>query len=134
MQKNKKKYHFFKRQFLTLLEMMVVITIIGMLIAALAYNYQGSLEKSKAFKTEAAMRNLQTILSTKAAEDPQFMDNIQSEWEAAVTSSPLVSNPRDILYDGWGNRFTINVDDHGGIYPYSPKYTQYMQRQGGNSH
>jgi len=115
-----------KRRFLTLIEMMIVMFIIALITGVLAYRYTGSLDEARAFKTKAAIERLSTILSLKAADNPEFLDNIQSEWQNAVVSSPLVSNPRDLLKDGWGGDFDIAVENNT-IYVHSQKYDAYMR-------
>lgn len=115
-----------KRRFLTLIEMMIVMFIIALITGVLAYRYTGSLDEARAFKTKAAIERLSTILSLKAADNPEFLDNIQSEWRSAVENSPLVSNPKDLLNDGWGGNFEISVENNT-IYIHSQKYDAYMR-------
>lgn len=115
-----------KRRFLTLIEMMIVMFIIATITGVLGYRYAGSLDEAKAFKTKTAIERLATTLNLKAAENPDFMGNIQSEWQNAVTNSPLVSNPRDLLRDGWGKEFDVSVEN-GNIIIRSQPYEDYIR-------
>jgi len=119
--------HKIKRRFLTLIEMMIVMFIIALITGVLAYRYTGSLDESRAFKTKVAIERLSTILNLRAADHPEFLSNV-GDWENVVESSPLVSNPKDLINDGWGQKFDVFVDDNV-IYVQSQKYDDYV-----NSH
>lgn len=116
-----------KKRFLTLIEIMVVLSIIAIVTATLAYRFSGGLDESKAFKTKVAIERVSTILSLKAADDPRFLDNISSEWQAVVSNSPIVSSPKDLLYDGWGQLFNVSHGNNGEIIVQSAKYTEYLR-------
>jgi len=115
-----------KKRFLTLIEMMIVMFIIAMITGVLAYRYTGSLDEGRAFKTKVAIERLSTILNLKAADNPEFLDDVTSQWQDAVVASPLVSNPRDFLRDGWGGEFVVTNED-GVIVVHSPSYEKYHQ-------
>lgn len=119
------QFHTVKRRFLTLIEMMIVMFIISLLIGFLAYRYTGSLDESKAFKTKVGVERLSTILNLKVADDPNFLNDISS-WQSVVQNSPLVSNPNDLIYDGWGNLYQVTVSN-GQIYVDSQAYQQYQR-------
>lgn len=113
-----------KKRFLTLIEMMIVMFIIAMITGGLAYRYVGSLDESRAFKTKVSMERLSGILNLKVADDPEFLSG-SGDWEAVVRDSPLVNNANDIVKDGWGNKFTVEVVD-GNIAVSSKKYNDYV--------
>lgn len=116
-----------RKRFLTLIEMMIVMFIIATITGVLGYRYQGSLDDAKVFKTKTAMERLSTALSLAAAENPDFLGNIQSEWQnAAVNSSMGTKNPNDIIRDGWGQLFEVSVEN-GNIVIHSPSYEQYVR-------
>lgn len=104
-----------KRRYITLIEIMVVITLIALIAGALAYNYYGSLEAGRAFKTKANIERIETILNMKVAEDPRILNEVPSRWEEIVAKSPLVKSSSDIVNDGWGNRYVVTVDNNGNI-------------------
>ena len=49
---------------------MIVMFLIALITGVIAYNYRGTLEEGKAFKTKAAMEKIETILSLEIANHP----------------------------------------------------------------
>lgn len=115
-----------KKRYLTLMEMLIVMFIIASLIGVLAYNYMGSLDESRAFKSKVAIERLTTFLNLKAAEDPEFLNNVESRWREVITKSPLVQNPKDLLKDGWGGDYEVYVEE-GVIKVRSRRYEEYQR-------
>jgi hypothetical protein len=115
-----------KKRFLTLLEMMIVITIIMMILGGLAYNFRGSLDEGRAFKTKVAIDKVTGILNLKAAEDPDFLGKIRSDWEEVVSTHPLTVNAKDVVRDGWGSLLEVDVNGDQ-IIVYSRKYDEYQR-------
>jgi general secretion pathway protein G len=115
-----------KRRYITLIEMIIVITLIGIIMGALAWRYTGALDKGKAFKTETAMARLETILNLAVAERPGIIDDIDSEWKKIVEQSPLVDDPNKLIYDGWGAEYDVSVED-GEIVVRSENYENYRR-------
>lgn len=119
------------KRYVTLIEMMIVISIIVMIIGALGYNFQGSLEKGKKFKTETGMERIQTILSMKAAEEPDVLNHMD-KWKDYIKESPLVQNPNDLFKDGWGEEYKVDVTEENGdqvIKVNSKKYNEKYARK-----
>lgn len=117
-----------KRRFITLIEIMIVMFLIALITGVLAYNYRGSLEEGKAFKTRAAMDKLETILNLAVAQDPRQKENISEHWQAIVETSPLVHNPKDLEIDGWGYPYKVEIDD-GKIEITSEGYNEYLRKK-----
>ncbi len=115
-----------KRRYITLIEMIIVITLIGIIMGALAWRYTGALDKGKAFKTETAMTRLETILSIAVAERPGLLEEIDSEWENIIEQSPLVDDPQKMIYDGWGSKYDVSLED-GEIIIRSENYENYRR-------
>lgn len=115
-----------KRRYVTLIEMMVVMFIIAMLIAVLGYNYRGTLEEGKAFKSKAGIERLETILSLAVAENSNLLDDLEGNWQDIVKRSPLVSHPEALIKDGWGQEYKISVED-GIIVVRSERYEEYIK-------
>lgn len=115
-----------KRRYITLIEMIIVITLIGIIMGALAWRYTGALDKGKAFKTETAMARLETILNLAVADRPGIIDDIDSEWKKIVEQSPLVDDPNKLIYDGWGAEYDVSVED-GEIVVRSENYENYRR-------
>ena len=120
------KFYQFKRRCITLIEIMIVMFLIALIAGVITYNYRGSLDEGKAFKTKAAMDKIETILNLSVAEDPGLMDHISSEWVKVIQTSSLVKNPNDLIKDGWGNPFQVTVEGNV-IHVSSPKYEDYKQ-------
>jgi general secretion pathway protein G len=107
-------YHLIKktRRFVTLIEMMIVIALIGMIVAVLGYNYQGSLEKGKKFRSTTGIAKLDTILTMYLIENPGADIG---QWESWVDNSDLAKNKTELKKDGWGVPYTVNMDNNGKI-------------------
>lgn len=121
------KFKRVKRQFLTLIEMMIVMFIIALITGGLAYRYVGSLDESRAFKTKVAIDRVSGILNLKAADDPTFLDRAGSAWQTVIETSPLVANSKDLIRDGWGQIFQVEVNDDT-INVSSRKYNEYIRK------
>jgi type II secretory pathway pseudopilin PulG len=116
-----------KRRYITLIEIMIVMFLIALITGVIAYNYRGSLDEGKAFKTKAAMEKLETILNLRISESPEMANNISSDWQNIVKSSPLVSNPDALIRDGWGATYDVSVDDRGIVHVRSQNYEEYVK-------
>lgn len=114
----------------TLIEMMIVMFLIALIIGVVAYNYQGSLEEGKVFKTKAGIEKVKTILALRMAEDPASAARMQSEWQEYIKQSPLVQNPKSIVKDGWGTTYSVtitNVDGEPHINVTSARFEEYKR-------
>lgn len=116
-----------RRSYLTLMEIMVVILLIMMIMGVIAYNYSGSLDEGKAFKTKAAIEKVDNILNMEIAKDPSRLNDIDSEWMNLIKRSKIVKNPDDLIYDGWGNKLEVEVEDDK-IYVHSKKLDDYERK------
>lgn len=123
--KNNKTKKSFRRRFVTLIEMMIVMFLIALITGVVAYNYRGSLDEGKAFKTKAGMEKLETILSLAYADDP---DAKGGDWQEIIKKSPLVKNPNDLIYDGWGQIYNVSMDEGGKITVTSSRYDAYISK------
>lgn len=123
------QFHKVKKRFITLIEIMIVMFLIALIIGVIAYNYRGSLDEGKAFKTKVAIEKLTTILNLKVAEQPEMQDSITSPqvWQDVIKNSPLVSNASALLKDGWGGDFNVTVGSDGNIKVSSQKYDEYVR-------
>lgn len=116
----------FKKRMITLIEIMIVMFLIALVMGVLAYNYRGSMDEGKAFKTRAAIEKVETILNLAVSENPEKLNSISSDWQNIVRNSPLVSNTNALLVDGWGSPFQVNVDEQGVVRVTSQKYEDYI--------
>lgn len=116
---------------ITLIEMMIVMFLIAMIIGVVAYNYQGSLEEGKAFKTKTAMDKVSTILTVMSAENPNLEDDLEGHWKDYIKESPLVQNANALTKDGWGEDLIVRIEN-GKIQVSSNNYNNYLQNNKGS--
>ncbi|MEI8364842.1 MAG: hypothetical protein WCF65_00330 [Parachlamydiaceae bacterium] len=116
-----------QRRFMTLIEIMIVMFLIALITGVIAYNYRGSLDEGKVFKTKTAIEKVEAILNLQAAKDPEFTNNVQSKWKETIANSPLVRDPKSLIYDGWGEEYQVNADENGVIHVESKKYNEYKR-------
>lgn len=114
-----------KKSYITLIEIMIVMFLIALITGVLAYNYRGSLDQGKVFKTKAAIEKLETILNLSVAENPGLNENITEHWQEVVKDSPLVKNANDLIYDGWGKEYRVEKNSDGQIEVYSDSLNDY---------
>lgn len=126
-----KKFQF-KKRFITLVEMMIVMFLIAMITGVIAYNYTGSLEEGKAFKTKAGIDKIRTILDLHLATTPDDRDNIETGWRGVLERSQLVKSPRELMKDGWGIEYQVSMGDNQEIEVKSDKYIQYQAAKSGS--
>lgn len=114
-----------RKRFITLIEMMIVMFLIAMITGVIAYNYTGSLEEGKAFKTKNGMEKIHTILDLHMASNP---GESLGDWKTIVQNSPLVKNANELTKDGWGQEYNVTTGDHGSIEIKSAKYEEYLNK------
>ncbi len=118
-----------QRRFVTLIEMMIVMFLIALITGVIAYNYRGSLDEGKAFKTKAGIEKVKTILNLEVAKAPQLRDSIASDWQKIIQDSPLVHDPKALLKDGWGEDYQVYIDDSNGeIDVTSRRFEEYKKK------
>jgi general secretion pathway protein G len=117
-----------KRRFVTLIEMMIVMFLIALITGVIAYNYRGSLDEGKAFKTKAGIEKLETILNLEVAKNPQYRTQIATEWRRMITGSPLVHDPQSLIKDGWGEDYEVELNQEtDAITVRSRKFEEYKK-------
>lgn len=121
-----------KKRFITLVEMMIVMFLIAMITGVIAYNYTGSLEEGKAFKTKAGIDKIHTILDLYLATNPTDSSSISGGWVGILEKSPLVKNANDLKNDGWGNPYVVSITNDGEIEIKSERYNQYQAKKSGS--
>jgi prepilin-type N-terminal cleavage/methylation domain-containing protein len=118
MKKNKKRA-------ITLIEMMVVILIIGLISGVLAYNFKGSLDEGKRFKTEQGIEQVKNILMLEVAQG-QDIEYVKDNWSEIIDISPLAGKPSELKKDGWNELYQVEIDNND-IVVTSKKYEQWKQ-------
>ena len=98
-----------------------------MIMGVIAYNYSGSLDEGRAFKSKAAIEKVDNILNIEIAKDPSRLNDIESEWVNLIKRNKIVKNPDDLIYDGWGNKLEVQVEDDK-IQVHSKKLDDYERK------
>lgn len=114
-----------KRQ-ITLIEIMIVMFLIAMIIGVVAYNYQGSLDEGKAFKTKTSIEKIKTILTLAISDNPSTAEHLENNWKTLIKDSPLVQNSKDLVKDGWGDDYQVHYRD-GKVFVSSRKFNDYRK-------
>jgi general secretion pathway protein G len=97
-----------KKRFITLLEIMIVILLIGIITSVVGYNVKGSLEKGKIFKTEQAQRQIKDVLLLEVARGTDI-DEVVKNHKKYLEDSGLLKDVSGMLKDGWGGEYIIKV-------------------------
>lgn len=128
-----------KKRAISLLEIMIVIFLIALIGGVVGYNMKGSMDKGKAFKTKEAMSRVKEILYLVASENQLSLEEVVNNKEENLRKSGMVKNPSELLKDGWGNPFKIEVEyqgrrnnREGKIVISSVAYDTYNQKMGIN--
>lgn len=107
------------RRPITLIEILVVITIIGIITGALAFNARGALDQGKAFASQEKKRQIEQVLQFAMDQEELSLQETIAQAPKIVKSSPLLQG-ESILKDAWGYPFefrakegTIVVDSEG---------------------
>ena len=100
---------------LTLIEIMIVIFIIGMISSVVGVNMRKSLEKGKHFKTKQAITKLYNIMEMAVAdgtdlESSSAEESLEDTVTKIVRNSNFVRKSKDVLADGWGKTFKVEMD------------------------
>ncbi|MDF2549843.1 MAG: putative outer membrane protein [Chlamydiales bacterium] len=117
-----------KRRRLTLIEIVIVMSLIAMVMGVLAYNYQGSLDEGKVFKSEQAISKITSILTLALAEDPELGSSLSENWYQIVLRSPLINDPKQLARDGWGDEFNVTYEE-GRVEVHSRKLDEYKAKR-----
>lgn len=118
-----------KKRYLTLIEIMIVIALIGLIGSVVAYNLKGSLDEGKAFKTAQAQQQINDILWLEVANGKSF-EEVASNWESLVRNSPLAKNGDSLVRDGWNQLFEVR-GENGDFVVTSAKHQDYQSKRQG---
>ncbi|KPK33126.1 MAG: hypothetical protein AMS24_02085 [Chlamydiae bacterium SM23_39] len=117
-----------KRRYMTLLEIMIVISLITLIGGVIGYNMKGSLERGKIFKTEQAKKQLEDILLLEYAKGEKTLEEIIENPIEVLKESGLVKNPEELMKDGWNEKFKIDIDK-GELKINSKKYNSVKKKK-----
>lgn len=112
-----------RRRYLTLVEILIVIALIGIIGGALAYNLGAGLKKGQEFKTEQGKKKLKNILYYEIYQNMRDPNEVVEDWQVYVENSPLRDREgklEDITLDAYGQEYEVIYDaDRGEILIYS---------------
>lgn len=116
-----------KKRYITLLEIMIVILLIGIITSVVGYNVKGSLEKGKIFKTEQAQKQIRDILLLEVANGTEIEKVVEGH-RKYLKDSGLIKDVDQMLKDGWNNPFEIKVSrDRTDIQVISAYYNRFQK-------
>lgn len=116
-----------KKRSITLIEIMIVMMLIGLIGGALAFNMRGSMDQGRVFKTEQNQMRIHDILMLEAAKGDSLVAVVE-DWETRVLKSPLANQGKDILLDGWKQKFSVSIQDDDEIKVSSVKLEEYKNK------
>lgn len=102
------------KQSLTLIEIMVVITLIGIIGSVLGVNMKKSMDRAKAFKAKAHAQKIEDSLNIYFAENNVTPDEVIANAATILSDSGFFKDDRFILIDPYGEPIEI-VFDNGGF-------------------
>lgn len=113
-----------KKGAITLIELMVVILIIGLISGVLAYNFKGSMDQGKIFKSNHGSEQIQNILMLEVMKGKN-PEEVAKNWQEIILVSPLASKPKELIKDGFGEAYKVSVNEYGEIEVISEKAQGY---------
>ncbi|MDP1608265.1 MAG: hypothetical protein Q8L98_02995 [Chlamydiales bacterium] len=119
-----------KKRALTLLEIMIVISLIILITGVIGYNMRGTLNRGRAFRTERAKEQLHDMLLLSVA-DGNAPQKVLKKPADYIRQLGLAKNVDELLKDGWGNKFVITyLDEEGDFRIESEAYEKFLKDKG----
>lgn len=117
-----------KKRYMSLLEIMIVILLIGVITSVVGFNVKGSLEKGKVFKTEQAIIQIKDLLLLEVAGGADIGDVVKNPVEY-LTKSGVPKDPEKFIIDGWGEKLLVEaISNNTNIRVTSRKLKNYYAR------
>ena len=95
---------------MTLIEILVVMTLIGIISSAVMINMRGSIKKAKKFQSNQKARQIEQILYLEVAEGNLLIEDIPKKWKKIIKQSGLFKE-KEAYTDAQGHEFIININD-----------------------
>ena len=102
-----------RKQAITLIEMMVVITLIGIVGGALAFNMRGSIHKGKVFQSEQTCAKVYDILMMEYASGGASLKDILAQKEQILEEAAWCKEGKKLLKDAWGEDLVVKLNEQG---------------------
>ncbi len=97
-----------KKRYMSLLEIMIVILLIGIITSVVGFNVKGSLEKGKVFKTEQAIVQIKDLLLLEVASGTPIEEVVANPIKY-LKKSAVPKDPKKFILDGWGETLKIEA-------------------------
>jgi len=97
-----------KKRYMSLLEIMIVILLIGVITSVVGFNVKGSLEKGKVFKTEQAIVQIKDLLLLEVA-GGSSIEQVVADPVEYLRRSGVPKEPSRFIQDGWGETLTVEA-------------------------
>ena len=119
-----------KKRYMSLLEIMIVILLIGIITSVVGFNVKGSLEKGKVFKTEQAIIQIKDLLLLEVAGGADIGAVVDKPVKY-LKRSGVPKKPKEFIRDGWGEKFQFALKNNN-IKVTSKNLDNYKARQKGS--
>jgi general secretion pathway protein G len=98
----------------TLIELIVVITIIGILAAAVVVNYPRYVERARRGRAEADVENLKNAVNLFRMEQSRWPETLEDLVNPPETRGGLQEEPylEKLPIDPWGNEYIYVIEDN----------------------
>lgn len=114
---------------MTLIEIMVVITLIGIVGGALAINMRSSIHKGKVFQSEQHCARVYDALMMAYVTNGDSLQEIVNNKESILKNAAWGKDTDKMLKDAWGNDIVVQVDKSGNdLEVFSPKLRKQSSR------
>ena len=116
-----------KKRAITLVEIMIVISLIAIIGGVLSYNLKGALDKGKAFKTEQARHQIMEAFELMCSDGEITPQQIVDSPMEYLKKSDLIKDPENMIKDGWGTEMKIDYQDGEFVF-FSEKFDNYQKK------
>lgn len=103
-----------RKKYLTLVEMLIVIALIGIIASALAVNLSGGLRKGQEFKTQQGKKKIKNMLYYEISQKMLSTKEAVDQWQEIIEHSSLRDKDtkiEELIQDGWGEEYEVVYDE-----------------------
>lgn len=98
----------------TLVELLIVITILGLLMSLVAPKMFSKVSSTKRKAAAAQMQNLETALDTYRLDIGDYPNNLQALRKSTISGWDGPYLPKDVPLDPWGNQYEYQIPGDDG--------------------
>lgn len=100
-----------KKRAVTLVEIMIVISLIAVIGGVLSYNLKGALDKGKVFKTEQSQQQISEALEFLYSEGKYSAEELAENPLAYLYEAEFLKDPKKLIKDGWGKEMQVKYEN-----------------------